>query len=95
LISQFTIYPTRRGGGDKGSRADWPLPRVPESAVFLPEDQELDGPLEAAIRESLPGGATYGVSTRDGRMWIRVIGPGDTREVLNAALSSLGRPRLD
>jgi hypothetical protein len=63
--------------------------------VFLPEDQELDGPLEAAIRESLPGGATYGVSTRDGRIWIRVIGPGDTREVLNAALSSLGRPRLD
>jgi len=70
-------------------------PRAAESAVFLPQGQVLDGPLEAALRESLPAGATYGVNTRDGRMWITVIGPGDTREVVNAALSSLGRPPLD
>jgi ATP-dependent Clp protease ATP-binding subunit ClpA len=70
-------------------------PRVPESGVFLPEGQEFDAPLEAAIRDLLPAGASYGVNTRDGRLWIMVIGPGDTREVLNSALSLLGRPPLD
>jgi len=61
-------------------------PRVPAAAVFLPEGQVLDGPLETAIRESLPEGATYGVNTRDGRMWIMVGGPGDTQGVVNAVL---------
>ena len=69
-------------------------PRIPESAVLLPAGQALDGPLEAAIRASLPEGSTYGLNRHDGRIWIKVIGPGDPRSVLNAALSSLGRPPL-
>jgi hypothetical protein len=73
----------------------------PEDAVFLPEGQELDGPLRRAIIDALPEGATFGFS-RDGedRTWMHVIGPGDgrdpglTREVLDTALASLGRPML-
>jgi hypothetical protein len=73
----------------------------PGDAVFLPEGQELDGPLRRAIIDALPEGTTFGFSS-DGedRTWMHVIGPGDgrdpglTREVLNTALASLGRPML-
>jgi hypothetical protein len=70
-------------------------------AVLLPEGQELDGPLERAIIEALPEGSTFGFNHgKDNRSWIVVIGPGwsrdpgVTREVLNTALASLGRPAL-
>jgi Clp amino terminal domain, pathogenicity island component len=71
-----------------------------EDAVFLPAGQELDGPLERAIIEALPEGATFGFNHDEDRSWIVVIGsgwshdPGVTREVLNTALASLGRPAL-
>ena len=73
----------------------------PEDAVFLPEGQELDGPLRRAIADALPDGTTFCFNS-DGeeRTWMRVIGPSDshnpevTREVLNTALASLGRPPL-
>jgi hypothetical protein len=74
----------------------------PEDAVFLPEGQELDGPLRRAIADALPDGTTFGFSSdADERTWLHVIGPGEgrdrvlTREVLNAALASLNRPTLD
>ncbi len=63
--------------------------------VFLPDGLELDRALAEAIAAGLPEGATFGVNWENGRQWVRVIGPGDTREVLNAALASLGRPGLD
>jgi hypothetical protein len=69
-----------------------------EDAVFLPEGQELDGPLRKAVVDALPEGTTFGFNhDADQRTWIGVIGPGGslgpevTREVLNTALVSLGR----
>jgi hypothetical protein len=74
----------------------------PEDAVFLPEGQEMDGPLRRAIIDALPEGTTFGFNgDGDERTWMHVIGPGDisnpvpTREVLNTALASLNRPTLD
>jgi hypothetical protein len=67
-------------------------------AVFLPEGQQLDGPLSKAIVDALPEGATFGFNSAGGRTWIHVFGPGGSlgrevsREVLNTALASLGRP---
>ncbi len=70
----------------------------PEDAVFLPEGQEMDGPLRRAVADALPDSTTFSFSGDEGdRTWVRVIGPGDssdpavTREVLNTALASLGR----
>jgi hypothetical protein len=68
----------------------------PEDAVFLPEGQEMDGPLRRAIADALPEGTTFGFNIdADERKWMRVFGPGDSsdpeisRNVLNAALASL------
>jgi hypothetical protein len=72
-----------------------------EDAAFLPEGQQLDSPLSVAISNALPEGTTYGFNGADGRTWIHVFGPGGSsgrqvsREVLNTALVSLGRPGLD
>ena len=73
-----------------------------EDAVILPEGQELDSPLRRAIADALPDGTTFGFNNgEDERTWIDVIGPNGslgpefTREVLNTALASLGRPALD
>jgi len=71
-----------------------------EDAVFLPEGQQLDGPLSRAIIDALPEGTTFGFNGADGRTWIHVFGPGGSlgretsREVLNTALVGLGRPGL-
>ena len=72
-----------------------------EDAVFLPEGQKLDSPLQRAIIDALPDGTTFGFNfTEDGRTWIHVLGPEGssgptvTREVLNTALARLGRPGL-
>lgn len=74
----------------------------PDGAVFLPEGQELDGPLRRAIADALPEDTTFCFNCdADERTWVHVIGTGDssdsglTREVLNTALASLGRPALD
>jgi hypothetical protein len=75
--------------------------RPHEDAVYLPEGQQLDGPLSKAIIDALPEGATFGFNGAGGRTWIHVFGPGGSlgpdvsREVLNTALASLGRPGLD
>ena len=73
-----------------------------EGVVFLPEGQELDGPLRRAIINALPEGTTFGFNSDTGeRTWMHIIGPGDssnpvlTREVLNTAPASLNRPTLD
>jgi hypothetical protein len=72
-----------------------------EDAAFLPEGQQLDSPLLGAISNALPGGATFGFNGDDHRTWIHVFGPSGSfgrevsREVLNTALVSLGRPGLD
>jgi Clp amino terminal domain, pathogenicity island component len=71
-----------------------------EDAAFLPEGQQLDSPLSVAISDALPGGATWGFNGANGRTWIHVFGSGGSlgrevsREVLNTALVSLGRPGL-
>jgi hypothetical protein len=73
-----------------------------EDAVFLPEGQQLDSPLLSAISDAVPEGATFGFNGRaeTGETWIHVFGPGGSlgrevsREVLNTALASLGRPGL-
>jgi hypothetical protein len=74
----------------------------PEDAVILPEGFVLDSPLTRAIADALPDNTTFGFNNdADERTWICVIGPGGsagpgvTREVLNTALASLGRPALD
>jgi hypothetical protein len=71
-------------------------------AVLLPEGQQLDSPLLAAISDALPEGATFGFNGRaeTGESWILVFGPDGSlgrevsRDVLNTALLSLGRPGL-
>jgi hypothetical protein len=74
--------------------------RPHEDAAFLPEGQQLDSPLLEAISEAVPEGATFGFNSKDGRTWIHVFGPDGslgrevTREVLNTALVSVGRPGL-
>lgn len=73
-----------------------------EDAVFLPEGQQLDSPLLRAISDALPEGTNFGFNGRaeTGETWIHVFGPGGSlgreasREVLNTALVSLGRPGL-
>jgi hypothetical protein len=70
-------------------------PRVPESAVFLPEGQGLNAVLEAALRESLPEGPHTASIREMARPASWSSGRGDTREAVNAALASLGRPPLD
>jgi hypothetical protein len=73
-----------------------------EDAAFLPEGQQLDSPLSVAISDAVPEGATWGFNGRaeTGETWIHVFGPGGSlgrevsREVLNTALASLGRPGL-
>jgi hypothetical protein len=74
----------------------------PENAVFLPQGQDMDGPLRRAIIGALPEGTTFGFNSDGGeRTWMLVLGPGDscdpelTREVLNTALARLNRPRAD
>jgi ClpA/ClpB-like protein len=75
--------------------------RPHEHAAFLPEGQQLDSPLLEAVSAAVPEGATFGFNSKDGRTWIHVWGPGGSlgrevsREVLNTALVSLGRPALD
>ena len=70
-------------------------------AVFLPEGQELDSALLAAIADALPEDTTFGFNyDADRRVWIRVFGPGGsdpavTRQVLDTALASLGRRTPD
>jgi hypothetical protein len=77
-----------------------PTGGLPEGALFLPEGQELDSPLSTAIIEALPEDTTFGFNSVDGRTWVHVfgadggVGADVTREVLNTALSSLGRPTL-
>lgn len=68
-------------------------PRAPDDAVFLPDGQELDAQLRAALVERLPAGASFGFNTLDGRIWVRICDisdPGEGRDVINAALASLG-----
>jgi hypothetical protein len=70
-------------------------PRAPDDAVFLPDGQDLDSDLLAALEERVPAGASFGFNHLDGRTWIHVWGDGVDggagRAVLDAALTSLGR----
>jgi hypothetical protein len=68
------------------------------SSVVLPAGVDLPGPLSRALIDRLPEDTTFGFNTNEGRTWIDVFGPdgpwdaGAAREVINAALDSLGRP---
>ena len=70
-------------------------PRAPDDAVFLPDGQELDFELLAALEARVPAGASFGFNRVDGRTWIQVWGDGVDRgagrDVLDAALTALGR----
>jgi hypothetical protein len=72
----------------------------PPGAVYLPDGQELDRPLQRAIIDALPEGTTFGFNIdADQRMWLHVFETGGrgqdlTRQVLNTALASLDRPAL-
>jgi hypothetical protein len=72
-----------------------------EDAAVLPEGQRLDSPLLGAISDALPEGATFGFNSAGDRSWVDVFGPDGSlgrdvsREVLNTALISLGRPALN
>ena len=76
--------------------------RPHEDAAFLPEGQQLDGALLAAISDAAPEGATFGFNGRaeTAETWIDVFGPSGSlgrevsREALNIALARLGRPGL-
>jgi hypothetical protein len=79
-----------------------PAAGPPEGAVLLPAGQGMDSSLSRAIADALPDGTTFGFNNgEDERTWIDVIGPNGslgpevTREVLNTALASLGRPAFD
>jgi hypothetical protein len=67
-----------------------------DNAVVLPEGQQMDGELTAAIVKALPQGTTFGFNRDAERTWMSVLGPGGaespelTRQVLNTALASLG-----
>jgi hypothetical protein len=71
-------------------------PGAPDGAVFLPDGQDLDCDLLAALEERVPAGASFGFNHLDGRTWIHVWGGGvdgrASRAVLDAALTALGRP---
>ena len=76
-------------------------PRVPGSGVVLPEGATIDSPLARVLADTLPEDATFGFNVHEGRTWVNVIGPDGAwaadaaREVINAALASLGRPTLE
>jgi Clp amino terminal domain, pathogenicity island component len=77
------------------------VPRGPSpDAVYLPKGQQLDGALRAAIIGALPDGTTFGFNhDADQQTWVCVLGPTGsdtaiTRQVLNEALASLGRPTV-
>jgi hypothetical protein len=58
-----------------------PASGPPEEAVFLPEGQELDAPLQRAISDALPEGATFGFNiAADEPLWIHVFGLGDSSD---------------
>jgi hypothetical protein len=72
-----------------------------EGAAVLPEGRQLDSLLLGAISDALPEGASFGFNSAGDRSWVHVFGADGSlgrevsREVLNTALISLGRPTLD
>jgi ATP-dependent Clp protease ATP-binding subunit ClpA len=65
-----------------------------DDVVFLPSGVELNSQLRQAIFESLPNGATFRFNWQYGHPWVQVVGPGDTTNVVIAALKRLGNPLL-
>lgn len=75
--------------------------RVPAGAVVLPDSASFDGPLQRALIDALAEDQTFGWNVTEGGVWVEVLdvdgsplGEAVTREVLNRALASLGRPAL-
>ncbi len=77
-----------------------PYGQVPRSAwegverVYFPYS-DLNGEIIAAIHQAVPDGATFGFNHDYRRAWVMVTKPGNTRDVLRAALASLGRDLPD
>ena len=69
-------------------RFDWSDAEV----VWLPEGQIVDSALRRAMVAMLPSGVGMGYNNVRGQGLVQVSKPGDTRAILTAALSSLGRP---
>lgn len=70
-------------------------PAVPEDAVILPADQDFDNALRDAIVafKTPRTGMAVGI-TADERVWVK-LGGDDSPTVVNAALTSLGRPTVE
>jgi Clp amino terminal domain, pathogenicity island component len=78
----------------QGPRMTYGTPQtLGDDVVFLPSGVELDGRLRRAIFENLPDGASFRFNWEYGHPWVQVVGPGDTANVLIAALKRLGWPR--
>jgi ATP-dependent Clp protease ATP-binding subunit ClpA len=77
----------------QGPRMTYGTPQaLGDDVVFLPSGVELDGQLRRAIFESLPDGASFRFNWEYGYPWVQVVGPGNTANVLIAALKRLGWP---
>jgi hypothetical protein len=82
----------RKGAGppppEMREQVDWSDAEV----VWLPKGQIVDSTLRRAMVPFLPSGASMGYNNVNGRGFVEVSKPGNTRAVLNAALTQLGRP---
>jgi hypothetical protein len=70
---------------------DWSDPEV----VWLSEGQVVDSALRHTMVSLLPSRASMGYNNVNGRWFVEVSKPGNTRTVLNAALAQLGRPQSE
>jgi Clp amino terminal domain, pathogenicity island component len=68
-------------------------PRAPENAAFLPDGQDLDSDLLAALTERVPAGASFGFNSLNGRTWIHVWGDGVDGDASGAVLDAALRDR--
>lgn len=108
MLRQHDCVPARALAGlaDLGALEDAVLvakdapPRPPESALILPAGMDFPGPLSRVLLDHLPEDTTYGFNAYEGQTWVSVFGPDGpwdadaAREVINAALASLGRPPI-
>jgi len=76
---------------ERRTRFDWSDAEV----VRLPEGQIVDSVLRRAMVALLPSGVGTGCNNVRGQGLVQVGKPGDTRAILTAALSSLGRPTIE
>lgn len=85
---EATLSELMRGPGVTHGSAD----TLGDDVVFLPSGVELNSQLRRAIFESLPDGSSFRFNWEYGCPCVQVVGPGDTANVLIAALKRLRKP---